>query len=185
MSREIMQQALDALKYHTEHTYPFHLTNVAIEALQKALAQPEQEPIQAIADVIDYLYSIGADNDMANRAYFALKQLQINLRDQTALHLLYKGDYEDLLAKPQKESVAWRNSAIRLGEDLYSVGPNGYYDMTAKQWLDWALSVVNTAPSRKEWVGLTNKEIEGILDCGRGNLVDIKKAEQTLKDKNT
>ena len=39
--REIMQQALDALKYHTEHTYPFHQTNVAIEALQKALAQPE------------------------------------------------------------------------------------------------------------------------------------------------
>jgi hypothetical protein len=45
MSRAIMQQALDALKYHTEHTYPFHLTNVAIEALQKALAQPEQEPV--------------------------------------------------------------------------------------------------------------------------------------------
>jgi len=41
------------------------------------------------------------------------------------------------------------------------------------------------APPRKEWVGLTDKEIEGILDCGRGNLVDIKKAEQTLKDKNT
>ena len=45
MSRLIMQQALDALKYHTEHTYPFHLTNVAIEALQKELAQPEQEPV--------------------------------------------------------------------------------------------------------------------------------------------
>jgi hypothetical protein len=45
MSRELLQQALDALKYHTEHTYPFHLTNVAIEALQKALAQPKQEPV--------------------------------------------------------------------------------------------------------------------------------------------
>ena len=43
MNRELLQQALDALKYHTEHTYPFHLTNVAIEALQKSLAQPEQE----------------------------------------------------------------------------------------------------------------------------------------------
>ncbi len=37
----------------------------------------------------------------------------------------------------------------------------------------------------KPWVGLTNEEIKGILDCGRGGLVDIKKAEQTLKDKNT
>jgi len=52
------------------------------------------------------------------------------------------------LAKPEQEPVAWRNAAIRLGEDLYSVGPNGYYDMTAKQWLDRALSVVNTAPQQ-------------------------------------
>jgi hypothetical protein len=37
----------------------------------------------------------------------------------------------------------------------------------------------------KPWVGLTDKEIKGILDCSRGGLVDIKKAEQTLKDKNT
>jgi hypothetical protein len=38
-----------------------------------------------------------------------------------------------------QESVTWRNAAIRLGEELSSVGPDGYYDMTAKQWLDWAM----------------------------------------------
>jgi hypothetical protein len=91
----------------------------------------------------------------------------------------------DALAKPEQEPVAWRNAAIRLGEDLYSVGPNGYYEMTAKQWLDWALSVVNTTPPRKEWVGLTDEDIKGLLDCDRGWMVDIKKAEQILKDKNT
>lgn len=73
--------------------------------LRKELAKPEQEPIKAIDDVIDYLYGTGADNDMANKAHRALKQLQINLRDQTALHLLYKGDYEDLLAKPEQEEL--------------------------------------------------------------------------------
>jgi hypothetical protein len=36
----------------------------------------------------------------------------------------------------------------------------------------------------REWVGLTNEEIKDILDCGRGGLVDIKKAEQKLKEKN-
>jgi hypothetical protein len=41
-----------------------------------------------------------------------------------------------------------------------------------------------TAPPRKPWVGLTDDEIKGILDCGRGGLVDIKKAEQILKEKN-
>jgi hypothetical protein len=91
----------------------------------------------------------------------------------------------DELAKPEQEPVAWRNAAIRLGEDLYSVGSNGYYDMTAKQWLDWALSVVNTAPPRKEWVGLTNEEVLDILACNRGELVAIQKAQKLLQDKNT
>lgn len=35
--------------------------------------------------------------------------------------------------------VDWRNAAIRVGEELSSVGPDGYYNMTAEQWLDWAL----------------------------------------------
>ena len=37
---------------------------------------------------------------------------------------------------------------------------------------------------KREWVGLTDDEIKSILDCGRGGLVDIKKAEQILKEKN-
>ena len=39
----------------------------------------------------------------------------------------------------EQAPVAWRNAAIRVGEDLSSVGPDGYYDMTAQQWLDWAM----------------------------------------------
>jgi hypothetical protein len=39
--------------------------------------------------------------------------------------------------------------------------------------------------TKKEWVGLTDEEIKDILDCGRGGLVDIKKAEQKLKEKNS
>jgi hypothetical protein len=38
---------------------------------------------------------------------------------------------------------------------------------------------------KKPWVGLTDEEIKDILDCGRGGLVDIKKAEQILKERNT
>jgi hypothetical protein len=37
---------------------------------------------------------------------------------------------------------------------------------------------------KKEWQGLTDDEIKEILDCGRPNLVNIKKAEQKLKEKN-
>ena len=61
----------------------------------------------------------------------------------------------------QNEPVTWRNAAIRVGEDLCSVGPFGYYDMTAKQWLDWALSVVTVhlPPQQRTWVDLTDEEI--------------------------
>ena len=38
---------------------------------------------------------------------------------------------------------------------------------------------------KREWQGLTDEEIKEILDCGRPNLVNIKKAEQKLKEKNT
>jgi hypothetical protein len=40
-------------------------------------------------------------------------------------------------------------------------------------------------PFKRPWVGLTDEEIKNILDCGRGGLVDIKKAEQILREKNT
>ena len=38
---------------------------------------------------------------------------------------------------------------------------------------------------KKPWVGLTDAEIKDILDCGRSGLVDIKKTEAKLKEKNT
>jgi hypothetical protein len=38
---------------------------------------------------------------------------------------------------------------------------------------------------KRPWVSLTDEEIKDILDCGRGGLVDIKKAEQILKERNT
>ena len=40
------------------------------------------------------------------------------------------------------------------------------------------------ASPQREWQGLTDEEIKDILDCGRGGLVDIKKAEAKLKEKN-
>ena len=124
--REIMQQALDALEYHTMQTRPISHTDKAIEALEAALAQPEQTP------------------------------------------------------------DAWRNAAIRLGEDLYSVGPDGYYDMTAKQWLDWALGVVNTAPPRKPWVGLTDADLMKEFGYTDELLRDTAyRVQQKLKEKNT
>jgi hypothetical protein len=97
---------------------------------------------------------------------------------------------EALAEQPaQQEPVTWRNAAIRVGEDLCSVGPFGYYDMTAEQWLDWALSVVtvHAPPAQRTWVGLTNYEVNNLAaGCHLGNSVQdaIYKAAAKLKEKN-
>ena len=90
----------------------------------------------------------------------------------------------------EMEPVAWRNAAIRVGEDLCSVGPFGYYDMTAKQWLDWALSVVtvHAPPQKREWVGLTEDERQSCwwktMMKGKTEHEYAKAVEAKLKEKN-
>lgn len=112
-NREAMKLALEALEgIHVGNMTPMaeENWNKALTALRQALAQGEQDcestSIETISNAIDYLYSTGGEaKNIANQAHTALKQLQVNLRDQTALHLLYKGDYEDLLAQPVQEPI--------------------------------------------------------------------------------
>jgi predicted transglutaminase-like cysteine proteinase len=58
--------------------------------------------------------------------------------------------------------------------------PHGLFDVCCTNYERCTLG----AP-KKEWVGLTDDEIKEILDCGRPDLVNIKKAEQKLKEKNS
>jgi hypothetical protein len=52
MSIEAMQQALNALEYHTMQTRPIHHTDKAIEALRQAIEQAgKQEPVAYIDHV--------------------------------------------------------------------------------------------------------------------------------------
>lgn len=125
-----MQQALDALKtcgydFDREEsiykTYDAYQIDLAIAALEAELAKPEQNyentSIKTISNAIDYLYSTGGEaKNIANQAHTALKQLQINLRDQTALHLLYKGDYEDLRAQPEQEPTLFFGRAVYFAD---------------------------------------------------------------------
>ena len=93
------------------------------------------------------------------------------------------------------EPVAWRDAAIRLGEELSSVGPDGYYDMDAKKWLDWAMKQnprgKHSLPQRT-WVGLTDEEIDVIYEkhhnqygeCESVNWGYERAIEAKLKQKN-
>jgi hypothetical protein len=68
----------------------------------------------------------------------------------------------------RQEPVAWKHAAIRLGEELSSVGPDGYYDMSAEKWLDWAMNQQprgkNSLPAPPQRQPLTDAEIDKIAD---------------------
>lgn len=95
------------------------------------------------------------------------------------------------VSQPEQEPVAWRNAAVRIGEELSSVGPDGYYNMTAQQWLDWAMEQKPRGknslaqPLQRPWVGLTDEKRDEILDIyltaeGRARAI-----EAELKELNT
>jgi len=91
--------------------------------------------------------------------------------------------------------VAWRNAAIRIGEELSSVGPNGYYDMTAQQWIDWAMEQepkgkTSLPQPKHEWVGLTDEEINKLRykkdwTAPWTDMTFARAIEAKLKEKNT
>ena len=102
------------------------------------------------------------DEKLVDKAITAIKEALANeALEKMAENARELGlDYE-----PEQEPVTWRNAAIRVGEDLCSVGPFRYYDMTAEQWLDWALSVVtvHAPPPQRTWIGLTDGEVDKMI----------------------
>jgi len=76
------------------------------------------------------------------------------------------------------QNEQWHKAAIRLGEELASVGPVGYYEMDAKEWLDWAMSTVQT----RTWVGL--KDDDEIPWDGVDAKSFARAIEAKLKEKN-
>ena len=112
------------------------------------------------------------------------------------------------------QNEQWHKAAIRFGEELSSVGPVGYYEMDASEWLDWAMANVKSqiefapvkmvaynckcgrtmkfesehgviAPQRT-WVGLTDEEIETIYaECNVWDKFEYERMlEAKLKEKN-
>lgn len=49
---------------------------------------------------------------------------------------------KEVMEKVQEEPKdnEWKSVALRFGEELVSVGPCGYYNFTAGEWLEWTLN---------------------------------------------
>lgn len=164
--REKMQQAMDALK-----------------KLNSALAEQRA--------ALDYVLHYHEQGDLIARLKSSIADVRIQTQDALIAGRASLDSIRAALAEPEPEPVAWRNAALRVGEDLCSVGPFGYYDMTAQQWLDWALSVVTChPPQQRGWQKLTDEEIQTIWDSVLDGAVftrrEVYKAiEAKLKEKNT
>jgi len=83
---------------------------------------------------------------------------------------LMQGAY---MKAPTRSYTSWENTMCNPLGSMRTQTQSAWHDGYA------------SAKVEKEWQGLTDEEIKEILDCGRPNLVNIKKAEQKLKEKNT
>ncbi len=197
MSKEALKLALKALK-QIDEAMPFPVAKLAQKAIREALVeQPAQVPVKD--NTYGYAKSLAEaifKQHFASDEHYASGRIVWGVND-TVIGMLTQIDnmVADMVRRPaqqQQEPVAWRNAALRVGEDLCSVGPFGYYDMTAEQWLNWALSVVtvHAPPASKPWVELTDEEIGDFksgYQSGRiGSFVGLLTAiEAKLREKNT
>ena len=163
--REALKLALEALELHGQQ-YPHMVKGYcldAITAIREALAEQPAQPKGCQCPACK-IAPHASDCAVHNEPAYP------------------KGSCD--CSSQQQEPVSWRNAALRVGEDLCSVGPFGYYDMTAEQWLDWALSVVtvHAPPARRTWVGLTDDDLSV---CDEDGVVLARYWETKLKEKNT
>jgi hypothetical protein len=147
--------------------------------------QPEQEPVAWPCEIEE------AD----------FEQDTITLKMLTTDYVIRAGKHWLSTTPPaaQPEPVVWKNAAIRIGEELSSVGPDGYYNMTAERWLDWAMdqhpqgkNSLTTPPAaaQRQWVDLTDDMIEDLFQSAAGadeetHIRFARAIEQALKEKNT
>jgi len=92
---------------------------------------------QAMLDEIELVLT-DPQSKLSNGAQYALRYVYQQIQAITEAE-----------KQEQGEILTWKNAAIRLGEELSSVGPDGYYDMTPEQWLDWGMS---QSPQEKNYL---------------------------------
>ncbi len=148
-----------------------------ITAVKAALEAKNEKPCPEFWDWLPKAYRHG---DVGDEPRFTKYNMEV----------AFLAGKQSAALKAKDEPVAWRDAAIRLGEELSSVGPNGYYDMDAKEWLDWAMEQnprgKHSLPQRT-WVGLSDEEIAEALgdESDSVYMTDFRRVEAKLKEKNS
>ena len=157
--RELMQQALDALKHLCLHSaaikgYDGEQVQTAINALRARLAQPEND----------------FNPDWDAMAVMVEEQQRMAKRIE---------ELEARLAQPEQEPVAWR---------FHDRNMWCYVDHLTDLPQD-KFKPLYTTPPQREWVGLTDEEYEAmaekhVTNCYFDTLTYARAIEAKLKEKN-
>jgi hypothetical protein len=130
---------------------------------------------EAIEEAIEVLEDASADMLMetGDKSYYVeaiavLRQALVNADDTSQERV-------DEIVKDEHEPVAWANSfdlqnfdmKVRTGPDLHHTVP------------------LYTAPTKREWVGLTDDDYEELLRTREWGVYLIEAVENKLKEKNT
>lgn len=191
--REIMQQALDALEYHTMQTRPISHTDKAIEVLRQALAQPEQastEPPDYVEPPTSDYHNGWEEGFEAAKNLFKKESAPQNADPRL---LLGRKDNCIALAQPEQEPVCDKDPHLcgfvqcQLGKVCKNTPIN---IMPTKIFSPNLEQILNAAGFyRREWVGLTEDDHKDFAD--RTKLLPIlaktlaEFIEAKLKEKNT
>lgn len=183
--RKAAEMALEALE---DSMYPQKRQFDAIVALKQALAQPEKafnEPPDYVEPPTSDYHNGWEEGFEAAKNLFKKESAPQNADPRL---LLGRKDNCTALAQPEQELVCDKDPHLcgfvqcQLAKVCKHTPRN---TMPTKIFGPNFEQILNAAGFyKREWVGLTDDEIKSILDCGRGGLVDIKKAEQILKEKN-
>jgi hypothetical protein len=201
MSREIMQQALDALEMHVLGFDGVRKMELAIEAIEAELAKPEQEPV-ALESLRNVHKAQGLDGTWNVDQYMCglYNGLELALAIFEKRDPVYKelakpeqAKYSDIVsdggldprnkfdAQPEQEpklSDAGADTNISRGLE-----PKGSGMVTLNQ-VGMRVDLKDTPP-RKEWVGLTDEELNLIYAEPQTHVGQYARAiEAKLREKN-
>jgi hypothetical protein len=183
LTREEAQQALDALTKAYEDSCNYQDINgdqvfAAIETLRARLAQGEKEQAPDHENSEQYRMQMTAistaaigywkEGDDIHPAYDT-----VALRDVAKLYAKYDALYKK---HKQQEPVAWMDPTEFGAKDAFNWRKNEIYT-----------ELLYTAPPQREWVGLTDEEIKGVLETTHpeNRWTIAERIEANLKEKNS
>lgn len=141
-----LERAYDSMKIRLQETE--HLLALAQRQCDAAQAQVAQ--LRELVEKIHARIYIHSDDDhklwMECRAALSAAPAESlrHYQDKARAHSTRLVEaLNDVLSKIQPDGararLEWQQAAYRVGEELGENGPDGYYQMTADQWREWAL----------------------------------------------